>query len=496
MNSEPVPQNFSSSGRSPFQKWWALLSVGLGFTMFALNNSIVNIALPSITNAFDIDFATAQWVIVSYLVVLTALLLSTARWGDMLGRQKLFQSGLLLFTTSSLLCGLAPGIVWLISFRVVQGLGAVSIAGLGVAVVTELFGTSPQSGLALSLVAIALSLGSVFAPSIGGFLVAQAGWRAIFLMNIPIGVIAIFLFTRCVPHSQVQRHPSQDFDRLGSILLAVVMVSFSFGVGEGQKQGFDSAIAVIAFAIAVISLIMFVWVESQIEQPIVDLSLFRNPILSMNLLTMVVVYVAIAFRLFIDPFFLELALKYPIDRIGLVMMTYPITNAIIAPISERLVDRFGSRFLIPIGLMLLTFACILASTFSTQLTCWGYIIRDVVLGIGLAMWRTPNNSDIMSNVPPDRLGVVSGLLNGSSMVGQTIGTALASALFATFAFSSAQLPPTTPPASIPPQAFVFAMHWTFLFVAVLLGITVICNSWFQITKRPPTKLSNIPFPKP
>ncbi|WP_035140240.1 MFS transporter [Fischerella sp. PCC 9605] len=493
MNSESVPQNFSSSRRSPSQKWWALLSVGLGFTMFTLDNSIVNIALPSITNAFHTDLATAQWVIVSYLIVLTALMLSAARLGNMFGRQKLFQSGLILFTASSLLCGLAPGIVWLIGFRVLQGLGAVLIAGLGMAMITELFGTSPQYGLALSLAAMTLSLGSVFGASVGGFLVALGDWRAIFLINIPIGIIAIFLFTWCVPPSQVQRDTSQYFDGLGSILLVVVMVSFSFGMSEGQKQGFDSAIALILFAIAVISLIIFVWVESRIEQPIVDLSLFRNPILTINLLTMVVIYIAIAFRLFIYPFFLELALKYPIDQVGLLMITYPITNAIIAPISGRLVDKFGSRFLIPIGLMLLTFGCVLASTFTTQLTPLGYVFRDMVLGIGLAMWRTPNNTDIMSNAPPDKLGIVSGLLNESSMIGQTIGTPLASALFATFAFSSTHLARTTPPASLPPQAFVFAMHWTFLFVAILLGITVICNGLFHIAKRPPTKLSNMPF---
>jgi MFS family permease len=170
----------------------------------------------------------------------------------------------------------------------------------------------------------------------------------------------------------------------------------------------------------------------------------------------------------------------------MLMMTLPISNAIIAPISRRLVDKFGSPRLIPIGLMLLAFACMLASTFSTQLTPLGYVLRDIVMGAGLAMWRSPNNVATMSITPQNKIGVVSGLLNESSLVGQTLGTPLGSALFVTLLFSGVNLPHTTPLVFMPLPALVFAMHRTFLILAIFLGIMLVVNILFQKTRHSPS----------
>jgi len=481
LNSEPVPQNFSDSERSPSQFWLALLSVVLGLIMFTLDSSTVNIALPTITKAFDTHLAVAQWVIISYLIVLTTLIFSAARLGDMLGRRKLFQTGLILFTISSLLCGLAPGIIWLIGFRVLQGCGAVIIVGLAMAMITELFAHSPQYGLALSLAVMTLSVTSVLGPAIGGLLVTLGDWRAIFLINLPIGIIAILLFAWCVPPSQNYRSHQERFDTLGTILLVLVLVNFTLAMSEGQKQGFNSAIALILLTTTIIGLIVFVLLESRIRQPMIDLSLFHNRILSINLLTMVVVYIVMASRLLIYPFFLELVLQYPTDQVGMLMITLPISNAIIAPISRRLVDKFGSHRLIPIGLILLAFGCMLASTFSTQLTPLGYLLTDIVMGAGLAMWRSPNNVATMRITPQNKISVISGLLNQSSLVGQTLGIPLGSAIFITLALSTINLPSTTPLASMPLPALVFAMHRTFLTLAIFLGIMLIVNLLFQKT---------------
>ncbi|MGJ5674633.1 MAG: MFS transporter [Nostochopsis sp.] len=483
MNSEPVSQNISDSERSPFQIWLTLLSVGLGLTMFTLDSATVNIALPTITKAFDTDLAITQWVIISYLIVFTALIFSVARLGNIVGRQKLFQAGLTLFTISSLLCGLAPGIGWLIGFRVLQGCGAVLIVGLGMAIISELFAHTLQYGLALSLAAVTLSVGSVLSPVIGGLLVTLGDWRAIFLINLPIGMIAILLFAWCVPPSQNPRNHQEHFDGLGVILLALVMLNLALAISEAQKQSFHSAIALILLIIAGIGLIVLVLVESRSRQPIINLSLLRNRILSINLLTMVVVYIVMASRLLIYPFFLELVLQYPTEQVGMLMITLPISNAIIAPISRRFADRFGSYRLIPIGLMLLAFGCMLASTFSTQLTPLGYVLRDMVMGAGLAMWRSPNNVATMSIAPQDKIGVVSGLLNESSLVGQTIGTSLGAALFVTFVFSVVNLPDTTPLVSMRLPVLVFAMHRTFLILAIFLGIMLVVNIVFQIEQN-------------
>lgn len=214
-----------------------------------------------------------------------------------------------------------------------------------------------------------------------------------------------------------------------------------------------------------------------------DLSLFRNPTLSLNLLSLAVVYISLSARLAIYPFFLELALKYPTSQVGLIMITMSLTNAIIAPLSGRLVDKFGTRFLIPIGLTLLMIGCLLASGFNAQLTPQGYILRDLVMGVGFALWRSPNNVAIMSNAPADKLGIVPGLLNESLMIGQTIGTPLAFTLFSLFSFSYAKLPANTHTATLPPDALIFAMHWTFLIMAILLGVMTVVNLLMQKTPR-------------
>ncbi len=483
LNSEPVSPNISDSERSPLQIWLALLSVGLGLTMFTLDSATVNIALPTITRAFDTHLAITQWVIISYLIVFTVIIFSVARLGNIFGRQKLFQAGLILFTISSLLCGLAPGIGWLIGFRVLQGCGAVLIVGLGMTIITELFAHTSQYGLALSLAAVTLSIGSVLGPAIGGLLVTLGDWRAIFLVNLPIGIIAILLFAWCVPPSQNSRHHQEKFDGLGVILLTLVMVNLVLAISEAQKQSFHSAIALILLIIAIIGLIVLVLIESRNSQPIIDLSLFRNRTLSINLLTMIVVYIVMASRLLIYPFFLELVLRYPIEQVGMLMITLPISNAIIAPISRRFADRFGTHRLIPIGLMLLLLGCILTSTFSTQLTSLGYVLRDIIMGAGLAMWRSPNNVATMSIAPHNKISVVSGLLNESSLIGQTLGTALAASLLVTFIVSVVNLPYTTPLASIPLPAFVFAMQRTFLILAVFVGIMLVVNVLLQMGNR-------------
>ncbi len=483
LNSEPVPQNISDSERSPFQIWLALLSVGLGLTMFTLDSTAVNIALPTITKAFDTHLAITQWVIISYLIVFTALIFTVARLGNILGRHKSFQAGLILFTISSLLCGLAPGIGWLIGFRVLQGCGAALIVGLGMTIITDLFAHTSQYGLALSLAAVTLSIGSVLGSAIGGLLVTLGDWQAIFLINLPIGMIAILLFACCVPSSPNPRSHQESFDGLGVILLALVMLNLALAISEAQKQGFHSAIALILLIIAIIGLIVLVLVESRTRQPIIDLSLFHNRTLSINLLTMVVVYIVMASRLLIYPFFLELVVQYPTEQVGMLMITLPISNAIIAPISRRFADRFGSHRLIPIGLILLASGCMLASTFSTQLTPLGYVLKDMVMGAGLAMWRSPNNVATMSIAPQDKIGVVSELLNESSLVGQTLGTPLAATLFFTFISSVVNLPHTTPLGSVPLPGLVFAMHRTFLILAIFLGIMLVVNIVFQMRNR-------------
>ncbi len=328
----------TTNATPPNQKWWAMLGVGLGVLMFTIDSSIVNIALPTLVKAFQTNFATIQLVVLSYLLVVTAFVLGAARLGDMYGKKKLYLGGLTIFTISSLLCGLSSSEYFLIAFRALQGMGAVFISALGAAIITEVFPAS-ERGQALGIIGAVVSLGVSLGPTVGGLLIGLSGWRSLFLVNVPIGILASFIVFRFVPSSS-SSSAGQRFDFLGALLAVVTLTCFAIGMTEGQKQGFNSPITLTLLAITAICVIAFVFLQARLKQPMLDLAVFRNLQFSLGLLTGVLVFVVIAGVIFVLPFFLELVLQYSTQQVGLLLAVAPILGGIVAPISGRLSDSF------------------------------------------------------------------------------------------------------------------------------------------------------------
>jgi EmrB/QacA subfamily drug resistance transporter len=456
-----------------------MLGVGLGVLMFTLDTSIVNIALPTLVQVFHTSFATIQWVVLSYLLVITALVLGAARLGDMLGKKRLYLGGLILFTISSFLCGLAPGVGWLIGFRALQGLGALMISALGAAIVTEVFPSS-ERGRALGIIGAVVSLGIALGPTVGGVLIGLSGWRTIFLVNVPIGIFASFVVVRTVPSSTTSSG-QQRFDWLGAIVMTLTLIAFAVGMTNGQDQGFNSPTTLGLLAIAALGLSSFVWIEARIRQPMLDLGLFRNLQFSLSLLTGVLVFIVIAGTIFIIPFFLELVLHYPTQHVGLLLAVSPVLGGIVAPISGNLSDRFGTRIISLIGLVLMMVGCLAISTFNAEMSDLGYIVRVAPFGIGLGMFQSPNNSAILGEVPPERLGIASGLLSLSRTLGQTTGVPLLGAIFALLTLMQSS---TTSVTNAPADALVFGVQGTFRLAAlVMLAAALISSSLWQMKQR-------------
>jgi EmrB/QacA subfamily drug resistance transporter len=451
-----------------------MLGIGLGVLMFTIDTSIVNIALPTLVKTLNTSFATIQWVVLSYLLIVTALVLGAARLGDMLGKKRLYLVGLIIFTISSLLCGLAPSVGWLIGFRALQGLGAVFISALGAAIVTEVF-PSTERGRALGIIGAVVSLGIALGPTVGGLLIGISNWRMIFLVNVPIGIIASFIVARVVPPS-ARSGANQRFDWLGTLVIIVALTCFGLGMTEGQNQGFGSGISLTLLAVAAIALVCFLVIEARIEHPSLNLSIFRNLQFSLSLLMGVLVFIAIAGIIFILPFFLELVLKYSTQQVGLLLAVSPVLGGIVAPFSGALSDRFGSRIISLFGLVLMIGGCLLLSTVDAQLTELGYIMRVAPFGIGLGMFQSPNNSAIMGGVPRERLGIASGLLSLSRTLGQTAGVPLLGAIFAAITLTSANLAPNTNVTTAPPEALVYGVQNTLRIAALILGATTILTA--------------------
>jgi EmrB/QacA subfamily drug resistance transporter len=463
-NQPPKYQSIAESQQPPVEKWWVMLGIGLAILMYTIDTSIVNIALPTLVDKLHTDFATVQWVGLSYVLVVTAFVLGAARLGDMFGKKPLYLGGLIVFTISSLLCGLAPSIETLIGARALQGLGAVMISALGAAIIAETFPMA-ERGKALGIIGAIVSLGIALGPSVGGVLIGIAGWRSIFMINLPIGVLASLVVNKYVPNTR-KSQPGQRFDFWGSLTISVVLICFSLGMTEGQRYGFLSLFPLGLLLLSLLGLVGFVFIESRIAQPMLDLSLFRSPIFSLSLLTGWLAFMALGGSSFLIPFFLQLVMHYPIGHIGLLMAVTPVIGGVISPLAGNLSDRFGTRIIMLIGLLLMILGCLAISTLNAQMGDWDYLLRVIPLGLGWGVFQSPNNGAILSAVPPQRLGIASGLLSLTRTLGQTTGLPLFAAIFAAIALTGHGGDINQAPAT----AIVSGFQGSFQLAAVLLAI--------------------------
>jgi EmrB/QacA subfamily drug resistance transporter len=459
---------------SPQSKWLAMLGIGLGVLMFTIDTSAVNIVLPTLVKTLHASFATIQWVVLSYLLIITALVLGAARLGDMFGKKPLYLWGLVLFTISSLLCGLAPSIGWLIGFRALQGLGAVFISALGAAIITEIFPNS-ERGRALGIIGAIVSLGIALGPTVGGLLIGIGGWRTIFVVNVPIGIVASFITIRFVPHS-AGSGAQQRIDLVGTLVMIVTLTCFGLGMTEGQNRGFGTGTTLTLLAVAAIGLVCFLVIEARIKQPMLDLQIFQNLQFSLSLLMGLLVFIVITGTIFILPFFFELVKHYPTQQVGLLLAVSPVLGGIIAPFSGSLSDRFGSRIISLIGLVLMVCGCLLLSTLDSQLTELGYIVRVAPFGLGLGMFQSPNNSAILGGVQRERLGIASGLLSLTRTLGQTTGLPLLGSVFATLTLTNAHLASNVNVTDASIEALIYGVQGTFRITALILGADAILTA--------------------
>lgn len=447
--------------------------VGLGIFMSTLDASIVNIALPTLVKVFNTSFARIQLISVVYLLVLSAFVLGASRLGDMVGKKRPYFVGLVVFTVSSLLCGLSTSEDMLLGFRILQGFGSVFLTGLGAAIVAEVFPDS-QRGQALGIVSAIAATGIAIGPSVGGLLLANFGWQSIFFVNVPIGILASYLVFRYVPES-AHRRSHERFDWIGTVFIAVTLGCFVAGMTIGQERGFASVLSWGLLATAAVGLGCFLLIEACIKQPILDLSIFRSAEFSVSLLACVLVLAVIAGILFLIPFFLETVLHYSSQQTGLLLCILPAVGGLIAPIAGRLSDRLGARSISLAGLGFLLAGFLAISTFDAQLTNWGYALRILPCGIGYGMFQSPNNSIVFSKVPSSRLSIASGLLSLSRSLGQTVGIPIMGTAFTLFVASQHQGSSLSNLSSIPPQAVVSGFRGGCYVAATLVVVAIVAT---------------------
>jgi EmrB/QacA subfamily drug resistance transporter len=466
-----------------------MAATGMGIFLATIDGSIVNVALPTLVRAFDTTFASVQWVVLSYLLTVTTLMLSIGRLGDMVGKKPIYASGFVVFTAGSVLCGLSPTIGWLIGFRIVQAIGASMLMALGMAIVIENFPPS-QRGKALGISGSLVSIGIVIGPVLGGLILGALSWHWIFYVNLPVGIAGTWMVMRFVPHSQTTS--GQHFDLAGAVALFTSLTSLLLALNLGQQSGFGQprTLGLMAFSLAVAAL--FVFLEMRSHQPMIDLRLFRNVLFDVNLVTGFLTFVCTSGMIILLPFYLEEVLGYAPQVVGFMLAVVPITVGITAPLSGTLSDRVGTRPMTVVGLVSLVIGFSAVSTLKTDTTTLGYLLRFVPVGIGIGLFQSPNNSAVMGTVPRTRLGVASSLLSITRTLGQTTGIAVMSALWAgrvaTYLGGHTVASTTTAPAAIQ----VTALNETVRVAVALLTLGLILAAWGLIYERRQVRRASAP----
>jgi EmrB/QacA subfamily drug resistance transporter len=405
-----------------------LVAIAMAIFLGTIDGSIVNVALPTLVDEFDTTFAVAQWVVLAYLLTQTTLTLGFGRLGDMVGKKPIFTTGFVVFTVGSVLAGLSPTIGWLIGARVVQAIGAAMIFALGFAITTEAFPPT-ERGRALGINGTMVSLGIMAGPIVGGLILEATDWRWIFFVNLPVGILGTITALRFIPNTKPRG--GQSFDFAGAVVFFAALLTFMLGLTLGQEVGFTDPAVLGLFAVALISFAGFVAIERRIDQPMLDLTLFEHRDLSVNLVTGFVAFFAISGLLLLAPFYLTDVADLSPSQIGLVLGAVPITMGIVAPLSGALSDRIGTRPVTVTGLAIMTVGYTVATfVLDVDFALAGIVIVGLIIGLGMGVFQSPNNSAILGSVPPDRLGVTSGVLTINRTTGTVTGIAVLGTMWA------------------------------------------------------------------
>jgi EmrB/QacA subfamily drug resistance transporter len=407
------------------RRWLILSAVSVGTFMATLDGSIVNISLPSIQAAFGIDLSVVEWVSIAYLVVVGSVLLPFGRLGEVITFRRVYLVGFAVFTLASALCAAAPAAGALIAFRIVQGVGAGMLQAMGPAIVARTFGPG-ERGRALGLNAISVALGLTLGPVLGGVLTELATWRAVFLVNLPVGILAIAWAARVLPDER--RSTGQTFDIPGAVLSGTALLTLLLALTQGESLGWTSPVIIALLVTATVTAATFLWQERRTAQPLIDLRLFRIRAFTAGNASVVIAFAGLFTATFLLPFLLERGAGYAPIEAGLLLTPIPVIGAIVAPFSGALSDRIGSRLPASVGIAVMAVGLLSLSQLEPGFSPLDLTWRLSLIGLGQGLFMSPNSSAVLGSVPPPRIGTASGTLAQMRIDGQALGIAASGAI--------------------------------------------------------------------
>lgn len=443
-------------------KWKAMAVVWIGIFMATLDGSIVNLALPVLTDFFKTDITTIEWVVMAYLLTITSLLMSLGRISDMIGRKIIFAGGLAVFTVGSGLCAFSTTEGQLILFRIFQGIGAAMLMATGIAIITHAF-PPRERGKAMGLIGTVVAIGSMTGPILGGFLIQRVGWQSIFYINIPVGIIGTIMALK-VLHDD-EKSKGQSFDIPGALTLFISLVSLLLALSEGQEKGWGSSFIILLFISSVVFFTIFVNIEIRAKQPVIDLRHFRNRQFAAANISALISFMAMFSVILLMPFLLLNELNYLPEKAGLVFMSVPLVMSVVSPVSGWLSDRTSSHVLSSIGIGIATLSILSLGYLNGESGFMDVALSLSFLGLGMGLFQPPNNNIIMGSLPKEQLGIAAGVLGTMRNMGMVIGVAVSGAVFSNrYVFYGNN-----------ENSFLPAFHDTFVVSAIICGIAVVVS---------------------
>jgi EmrB/QacA subfamily drug resistance transporter len=452
------------------RKWWTLLAVSFGLFMIMLDNTVVNVALPSIQRDLKVSISQLEWVINAYFLTFAVLMLTGGKLADLYGRRLIFIVGLVVFTASSLACGLSTSGDMLIAARAVQGVGAAMMNPATLSIITATF-PPRQRGMAMGIwvgvSAMALALG----PITGGLLAEHAHWSWIFFINVPIGLVAIGV-ARFVIKESKDTSAEQRLDVLGLITSGTALFALTYALIEAIQKGWTSAEILALFAVSAIGFGAFILVELRQRLPMLDLSLFRNPTFAGANSTMLLVALAMFGVFFFNSLFFQNILGYSPVQAGAAFLPMTLCIIFVAPVAGKLSDHVGSRWLMGAGMTLVGASLLLFAQLDQASSFWNAFPALLVGGAGMALAMTPTTAAAMSSVPVDKAGVGSAVLNSMRQVGGALGVAVMGAILGSY-ISVGPLDPRWPGQFV--NGFQAALHVAagIAFIAAIVAVVTV-----------------------
>jgi EmrB/QacA subfamily drug resistance transporter len=410
------------------RKWWTLGAVGVGLFMIMIDNTVVNVALPTMQHDLGLSLEQLEWVVTGYALTFATFMLTGGTLADLVGRRRIFVVGLAAFTVASLLCGLAGSAGLLIVWRTVQGVGAAIMTPATLSILVAAF-PPRQRGTAIGIWAAVSALALAIGPLLGGVLTEHVGWHWIFFVNVPVGVLGVAASLAFIDESRDQS-TVRRLDLPGLLTSGVGLFALTYALIQGNTAGWSSPQIVGAFAIAAIGLTAFGVIELRSRTPMLDLGLFRDRSFTGANLVSLLVSLAMFGVFFYLSLYMQQVLGYTPVQAGLTFLPTTMLIILVAPQAGRLTDRFGARWIVGVGMTLIAISLAAYSRLDATSTFRDIVPGLLTGGVGMAMTMAPTTAATMAAVPPGEAGVGSAILNSMRQLGGSLGIALIGAIMA------------------------------------------------------------------